>query len=140
MHPRRTLRIALAEDDDVQRAILEEALRLEGFDVVPFEDGDELIDYFGLPPNRVRWPDALVTDVSMPGHTGLEAAAAARKAGFKAPIFIITGVHTRQIQEQAAQLGNALLLLKPLEVEELAQAIWHLAHVTSTPPPRSSGS
>lgn len=123
------LRIALAEDDDMQRAILEDALQLEGFDVMPFEDGAELIDYFQLPRASVRWPDAVVTDVNMPGHSGLEAAVIARAAGFTAPIFVVTGAANASIREQAAQLGNTLLFDKPLDVEALAQAIWHLAHV-----------
>ena len=125
------LRIALAEDDDMQRAILEDALRLEGFDVVPFEDGAELIDYFQLPQTAVRWPDAVVTDVNMPGHSGLEAAAVARAAGFTAPIFVVTGASSPTVIAQAAHLGNTLLFDKPLDVEALAQAIWHLAHVSS---------
>jgi CheY-like chemotaxis protein len=121
--------VALAEDDDVQRMLLEEALRLEGFDVVTFEDGAELIDLFELPPSTVRWPDALVTDINMPGHSGLEAAALARQRGFAAPIFVVTGSKAPQYPEQAARLGNTLLLTKPLDVDALAQAIWHLTRV-----------
>ncbi len=120
----------------MQRAILEDALRLEGFEVVPFEDGAELVDFFELPPNRVHWPDAVVTDVNMPGHTGFEAAAAARKAGFMAPIFMVTGVPGAAFAEEAAHLGNTLLFSKPLDVEALAQAIWHLAHVSHPPDKR----
>ncbi len=121
----------MAEDDDIQRVLLEEALRLEGFDVITFEDGLELTDYFGLPPTQVRWPDAIVTDVNMPGSTGLEAAALARSKGFTAPIFVVTGSSDPKYPEQAAKLGNTMLFAKPLDVEALAQAIWHLTRAVA---------
>lgn len=128
---RRVPRVALAEDDDIQRVLLEEALRLEGFEVITFEDGLELTDYFDLPPTQVRWPDAIVTDVNMPGSTGLEAAALARSKGFSAPIFVVTGSSDPKYPELAAKLGNTILFAKPLDVEALAQAIWHLTRAVA---------
>ncbi len=128
---RRPLRVAIAEDDDEQREVLEKALELEGFEVVSFEDGAELVDYFSMAKGRVRWPDAIVTDLGMPGRSGLEAVQLARKRGIEAPVFIVTGNADPQIRAQAAHLGNTLVFLKPINVERLAQAIWQLAHVAA---------
>ena len=113
----------------MQRALLEEALRLEGFEVLPFEDGAELVDYFGIDMPESKWPDAIVTDLSMPGRTGLEAAVYARSRGIKAPIFVVTGESNPGVMEQAAKITNTLVFSKPLDVEALAQAIWHLSHL-----------
>ena len=125
----RPLRVAVAEDDDEQRAALAEALEGEGFEVVSFEDGSELVDYFSLAGGRVRWPDAIVTDLGMPGRTGLEAIEVARRRGAEAPVFIVTGTSDAFVRTEAARLGITLVLLKPINVERLAQAIWQIAHV-----------
>ena len=124
----------LAEDDDIQRAVLEEALRLEGFEVLTFEDGAELVDYLKLEMDPLKWPDAIVTDVTMPGHTGLEAAVIAREKGMVAPIFIVTGESNPGVISAASKISNTLVFSKPLDVEALAQAIWHLSHITTKTP------
>lgn len=125
----RPLRVAIAEDDDAQRDALQEALEAEGFDVIPFEDGFELVDYFAMAGGKVPWPDAIVTDVNMPGRSGLEAIALARGRGSLAPVFIVTGVGLSEVRAQAARLGNALVFPKPIDVERLARAISELAAV-----------
>ena len=62
--------------DEDQRAALERAFEDAGFEVLSFEDGDELLDYVQLP--HPRPVDALVTDLQMPGHSGVEGLRQAR--------------------------------------------------------------
>ncbi len=121
------LRVAVAEDDDDQRAALEAALEVEGFQVLSFEDGFELLDYFEA--RHRAWPDAIVSDVNMPGRSGLDALAVARARGVVAPIFVITGDALPEVRVRVDALGNALLIEKPIDVERLARAIRELAAV-----------
>ena len=123
------LRVAVAEDDDDQRVALEAALEAEGFEVISFEDGFELLDYFELGSHRE--PDAIVSDVNMPGRSGLEALSVARARGVRSPIFVITGETGPEVLEAVKMLGNALLFPKPIDVERLARAIVGLAEVDS---------
>lgn len=128
------LRVAIAEDDEDQRVALQKALEAEGFEVLAFEDGFELVDYFAHADASRRWPDAVVTDVGMPGRSGLDAAEQARARGSKVPIFVVTGLPDPQVRERAERLGNALLFQKPIDVDRLAQAIMALASVEAVDP------
>lgn len=130
--PARRIRVAIAEDDDEQRAALQGALEDEGFEVLAFEDGFELVDYFADHPARRRWPDAVITDVGMPGRSGLDAIELARAHGVLAPVFVVTGLPNEQVRAHAARVGVTLLLRKPIEVESLAQAIRALVHVATS--------
>jgi DNA-binding response OmpR family regulator len=122
--PRR-LRVALAEDDDEQRWALEQALIHEGFEVLSFEDGAELLDFCEL--TAARGADVIIADLNMPGASGLEGLSRARARGLTAPIFVVTGDTSPELKREVAQLGNALFLHKPIDVRRLAQAIFQVA-------------
>ncbi len=123
--PRPLLRVALAEDDDEQRWALEQALISEGFEVLSFEDGSELLDFFELSGGRAA--DVIIADLNMPGRSGLEGLEAARHRGVAAPIFVVTGDSSPEVRARVAQLGNALYLQKPVDAARLAQAIYRVA-------------
>lgn len=123
--PRRRLRVALAEDDDEQRWALEQALVAEGFEVLSFEDGAELLDFFELSGGRPA--DVIIADLNMPGRSGIEGLEAARRRGVDAPIFVVTGDSGAEVRARVAQLGNALYLQKPVDAARLAQAIYRVA-------------
>lgn len=123
--PRRRLRVALAEDDDEQRWALEQALVGEGFEVLSFEDGAELLDFFELSLGRAA--DVIIADLNMPGRSGLDGLEAARRRGVHAPIFVVTGDSRPEVRARVAQLGNALYLQKPVDAARLAQAIYRVA-------------
>lgn len=122
--PRR-LRVAIAEDDDEQRWALEQALELEGFEVMSFEDGAELLDFFEA--NGVRTADVVIADLNMPGRSGIEGLERARERGLTAPIFVVTGETGDELRARVARLGNSLFLQKPLDPARLAQAIYQVA-------------
>lgn len=122
--PRR-LRVAIAEDDDEQRLALEQALQAEGLDVLSFEDGAELLDFFeggGAPA-----PDVVVADLQMPGRSGLDGLERARARGVDTPIVVVTGASSPALRERVARLGNALFVQKPVDAGRLAQALHRLA-------------
>lgn len=125
----RHLRVALAEDDDDQRWALEQALVAEGFEVLSFEDGAELLDFFELAGHHAA--DVIIADLNMPGRSGLEGLTHARAQGLTAPIFVVTGENSPELRSQVAQLGNSLFLHKPVDPARLAQAIYRVASLAS---------
>jgi DNA-binding response OmpR family regulator len=127
----RHLRVALAEDDDDQRWALEQALVAEGFEVLSFEDGAELLDFFELAGPRAA--DVIIADLNMPGRSGLEGLERARERGLTAPIFVVTGENSPELRGRVAQLGNALYLHKPVDPSRLAQAIYRVASLAGQP-------
>lgn len=122
--PRR-LRVAIAEDDDEQRWALEQALEIEGFEVLSFEDGAELLDFFEL--NGARTADVVIADLNMPGRSGIEGLERARARGLTAPIFVVTGESGAELRARVGRLGNSLFLQKPIDPARLAQAIYQVA-------------
>src|SRR5205814_8711960 len=62
-----TGRVLLVEDEPDQAAILEAVLRHEGLDVVVAASGEQALDVHGRTP-----ADVLVTDLNLPGMTGVE--------------------------------------------------------------------
>ena len=128
--PRR-LRVAIAEDDDEQRWALEHALSAEGFEVVSFEDGAELLDFFEL--KGTRNADVIIADLNMPGRSVLDGLELARARGLTAPIFVVTGENGAELRARVARLGNALYLQKPIDAARLAEALYRVAALNSEP-------
>ncbi len=118
--------VLVAEDDDAMRELLEEALARRGYHVVSLEDGFELSDYLELAQaGRGRAPDAIVTDVRMPGRTGLDALASFAVAS-RCPVVVISAFADAETKAAAKRLGAAVVLEKPFEVEALTAALEEL--------------
>lgn len=126
--PKRALRILLAEDDDAMRNMIQQVLTRAGHTVVPLEDGFELADYVelirhgtGLGP-----PDLILSDVRMPGRTGLEVLAQVRARGLTCPVLLLSAFADDPTREEARRLGAQALLDKPVDMDELKAAVMEL--------------
>ena len=121
-------RIFVADDDADMRAFLAEQLRADGHEVSELRDGLQLLERLrevrGSPP---RWPDAIVSDVRMPGHSGLEMLAALRREGWTTPVVLITAFGDRWVHDQARQFGAAAVLDKPFDIDALRAVLLSLA-------------
>ncbi|MBN1776971.1 MAG: response regulator [Clostridiales bacterium] len=71
-------------------------------------------------------PDLIVTDIRMPGMSGLELLNAARQAGFDGQFIIVSGYSDFQYAKKALQLGVAGYLLKPVEPADAAVVLSHV--------------
>jgi DNA-binding NarL/FixJ family response regulator len=70
--------------------------------------------------------DLVITDVTMPKKSGIEAALAVRDGGVEVPILFVTGFLSRRVLDEISAIGNAAVLLKPFEMAELEQQIAEL--------------
>jgi DNA-binding response OmpR family regulator len=114
-------RILVAEDDMEMRRIVVDALRTEGYEVIEAADGKELLTL--LIRARDREPiDLIVTDVRMPGWSGLDLLSVLRDAEWTTPMIVMTSFGDRETRARAAELG-ALLLDKPLRLDMMITAI-----------------
>lgn len=126
----RALRILLAEDDDEMRSLLTLTLARAGHLVVALEDGYELADYVSL--TRVHGgplepPDVILSDIRMPGRTGLEVLAQARAAGLTCPVILLSSFADEETRAEARRLGAQVFLDKPVDLEELKTAVREVA-------------
>jgi CheY-like chemotaxis protein len=119
-------RILVAEDNDEMRGLLTTTLERAGYQVVPLEDGAELSDYLELinpKSTRTHQPDLVLTDVRMPGRSGLDVVQQARTVGLTCPVIVLSGFADEAMLQQARRLGDTTVLAKPIDVESLLAAI-----------------
>lgn len=124
IHRARPRTIFLADDDDDMRSLVASTLRSDGYDVIEARDGAELLELLG---NVSTWPwtrpDVIVTDVLMPGYSGLGVLGALRGTRWNIPVFVITARRDAEIVEDALRLGASRVFLKPFDITDLRAAI-----------------
>lgn len=123
------LRILVADDDDDFRSLLIEMLEQAGHRVIEIEDGFELEDYLELSNRSVSrrlQPDVIVTDVRMPGRSGLEVVRDARRAGLMCPVIVLSAYSDEALRDEARALGRMVVLSKPVDADEVAQLVWKM--------------
>jgi CheY-like chemotaxis protein len=122
------LRVLLAEDQPQMRSLLCAMLIRDGYEVIEVEDGPSLLGALisGLLEERARAPDLIITDVRMPGLTGLEVLARLRREDWDTPVILITAFGDEALHAEAARLGATRVLDKPFELEELRGAVREL--------------
>jgi len=135
-------RVIVADDDDDLRALIVTALRGAGYQPVAVKSGAELLDQMSdalLSGEPSRGPDLIITDVRMPGLTGLGILLGARQAHWPGSFILMTAYPDPHIREEAERCG-AVFFSKPFEIDDLVTAVLNLAppgKVRSTvPPPR----
>ncbi len=92
--------------------------------MVEARDGAELLELLGN-VSVAPWkrPDVIVTDVLMPGYSGLGVLGALRGTHWKIPVFVITARRDAEIVEDAIRLGASRVFRKPFDVTDLRAAI-----------------
>jgi DNA-binding NtrC family response regulator len=109
-----TFTLLIAEDDALQAKLLARVAAEAGFDVTVMADGDA-----ALAELRTSPPDALFTDLRLPGADGLALIAAVREVDVGMPVILATGYATAHNAVEAFHLGVTDVLFKPLELDAL---------------------
>jgi len=131
----RGTRVFLGEDDHEMRRLLASALRRDGHQVFERANGLDLLAVVESqqPAAPRAHRDVVVTDVRMPGATGLEVLAALRSRDLLIPVVIITGFGDPETHAEAWRLGAAAVFDKPFALAELRQTVFWLAVADSRP-------
>jgi two-component system response regulator HydG len=123
---RTKLRVLFAEDDDDLRRSLGDALQSNGYEVVSVRDGHAVLEHLGasLVLERRDAPmDILVTDLRMPGVTGLQLLEGLRARGWTLPIVVMSAFGDDEVRQRALASGATAFLNKPVDVDELQRII-----------------
>jgi len=107
-----TFNLLIAEDDVAQAKLLARLATEAGFDTALLHDGVAALNEL-----RANPPDALFTDLRLPGADGLALIAAAREMDATMPVILATGFATAHNTVEAFHLGVTDVLLKPLELD-----------------------
>jgi two-component system response regulator (stage 0 sporulation protein F) len=122
--------ILLAEDDKEMRAMLALALRKDGYEVTECSNGVDLftlLESFFL-PNVIGQNDValIISDIRMPGITGMEVLeGTSRKKGFP-PMILITAFGDEKTHTLAGELGAAAMFDKPFDMDDLLNKVHEL--------------
>lgn len=117
-------RVILAEDDSEMRQWVAGALRKDGYVVFEVINGTDLETRA-----RSKWlnADVIVSDIRMPGRSGLDALATLRKHDWATPVIMITAFGDEETIAEAKRMGAATVLSKPFDIGELRHAVRNVA-------------
>jgi DNA-binding response OmpR family regulator len=116
-------RVLVAEDDAATRDLIAWSFRRDGYDVVEACDGVQLFEAIeaavhaggkGPPPLSL-----VVSDVRMPGLTGLDVLWILRAGRWRVPVILTTAFSDAEMRAEARTLGAWAILDKPFEMEDL---------------------
>ena len=118
------------------RRLLATVLPRWGFDVTLANDGDELIRLvcaFLDGGDDVPAPDLIISDVRMPGHSGLAVLEVLRHRDRSTPFVVITAFGDASTHAEATRLGAARVLDKPFDLNHLRATVLELVPVARKP-------
>lgn len=122
-------RVLLAEDDDDMRHLVADALRRDGYFVIEAPDGARLRQFVDLLLRSGQAdprPELVITDVHMPGLSGLEVVEWLRELDWLTPVIVVTGFGDRETRQRAAELGVTTVLEKPIDLAALRRRVREL--------------
>src|SRR2546426_5472400 len=111
-------RILLIEDDAGIVGGLKKELQFQGYEVAVAERGDKGLTQAKEPPF-----DVVITDLKMPGLSGLELVEQLHTAKPKLPIILMTAFGTTETAIEATKLGAYEYLLKPFDMAEVLDLV-----------------
>jgi DNA-binding response OmpR family regulator len=118
--------ILLAEDDEEMRKLLAFMLRKEGYRVTECSDGLSLLDMlssFFLPGGEHKNFNLVISDIRMPGITGMEIMMGANEIDNFPPIILITAFGDKETHMLAERFGAAALFDKPFDIDEMLKKV-----------------
>lgn len=116
----RTRRILVVEDDPAVRGLVARHLEGQGYDVSQASDAEQVL----LRMSRDREPfDLVLTDVHLPGLSGVELLRLLLTHSPLRPVIMITGDADEKLARKALNYGAAGYLLKPFQLFELEATV-----------------
>ena len=116
--------VLVVDDDTSVRALVALVLRDAGYCVVEARDGMDAIECVAAARDRRAAPFcAIVSDVCMPGLSGLDVLTVLKCASVPIPVILMTAFADERLGEEAHDLGAAAILAKPLEMATLTASL-----------------
>lgn len=114
----RPWRVLIVDDEPALRAAVSRLLSRGGYDSVAVESASQALEEI-----ERQLPDLVVSDISMPGASGIDLLRAMRGRDLDLPLIFLTGSPTVQTAARALELGAFRYLTKPFDNEELLRAV-----------------
>jgi len=115
---RKTRMIAIVDDDESARSAIHGVLKSVGLKPRSFASAEEF-----LASGRLSETACLITDIRMPGMSGLELQARLAEEGCRIPIIFITSYGDTRTRTQAMRGGAVGFLGKPFDDKVLLESV-----------------
>ena len=115
-----TERILFIDDEQILGKAVKEGLRNLGYRVVTRTSSIEALDLFRKHPDQF---DLVITDIIMPVMSGDRLAQEMLRIRHNIPVILCTGYSEQMTEEKAKELGAQELIMKPMEMRDLAHTI-----------------
>jgi DNA-binding response OmpR family regulator len=112
------VRIMIIEDDEEMRSLLKDFFEEEGFETDSASNGVDALqalskDHF----------DLVITDVRMPGLTGLDILPRIRRLKPEIPVIVMTSYGSDDVRRRSLERGATIYLEKPIYLSQLRPVI-----------------
>jgi len=122
-------RILIVDDDPGQRSLLNTFLRTQGFETVMADSGQQALETL-----RTGKFDMMISDVRMPGLSGLETLRLARKEHATLPVLLVTAFTDVRDAVAAMRDGAVNYLAKPIDLDELLASVRQAVGISESAP------
>jgi two-component system NtrC family sensor kinase len=124
-----TSRTILVVDDarEIREFLTDSVLRPFGYQALTANSGEA-----GLQVAHEQHPDLVISDIKMPGISGLDMARRLLEQQPDLPVILITAEGTEQIAQEALRIGVADYFIKPFDPSELLQSVERLLERRNT--------
>ena len=110
--------IAIVDDDEGVCQATKSLLRSLGYRVATFTAAEEFLN-----SGQLHETSCLITDVQMPGMSGIELQARLKAEGHRIPVIVITAFPDDSVRDRAIQQGASGFLTKPFSQESLTACL-----------------
>ena len=110
--------VVIVDDDESVQSALQDLIEADGLSARSFGSAEEFLES-GLHCNAA----CLITDIRMPGMSGLELQARLKADGCKTPIIFITAHGDARVRIQAMREGAVEFLMKPFDDQVLLSRV-----------------
>ena len=115
---RKTMLVAIVDDDDLMRSALQGMLKSVGLPSQAFASAEEF-----LTSGQQHETGCLIADIRMPGMSGLELQAKLNAEHCRIPTIFITAHGDEKMRMQALRAGATEFLAKPFDDEVLLDSV-----------------
>ena len=110
--------ISIVDDDRSLREAVKSLVRSLGYDAVTFASAE---DYLGS--DCIRESECLITDVQMPGMTGVDLRDRLVADGYRKPIIFMSALSVEEVPVRVREAGACGFLRKPFTDERLIECL-----------------
>lgn len=110
--------VAIVEDDESYRAAVQRFLKSEGYRVESFASAEDFLN-----SGRQLETGCLITDIRMPGLSGLDLQAKLNAENHRIPTIFMTAHGDEKMRLQAMRAGAVKFLTKPFDCGNLLEGV-----------------